>query len=64
MAHPVTIHPLIIVHYCRIPAQPLALAGGKFLGPYFLFLCDLAIKAVEGIRDVLKFLKCFHISYR
>lgn len=56
MSHTVTVHPLVVMGYRCIALQSETLPVGKFLGPDFLFLVHLAIEAVKGIRDVLKFL--------
>ncbi len=63
MAHPVTIHPLVIVLDSCIPGQPLTLTISKFLSPNLLFSVHLVIESIELIGYIFQFLQnILHIN--
>ena len=61
MAHPVSIHPLVIVLDSRIPGQPLTLTISQLFSPYSFLIIHLSIDSIELFSDVFQFLKnIFH----
>ena len=47
MAHPVSIHPLVIVLDSRIPGQPLTLTISQLFSPYSFLIIHLSIDSIE-----------------
>ena len=61
MAHPVTIHPLVIVLDSCIPGQPLTLTISQLFSPYSFLIIHLSIDSIELLSDVFQFLQdIFH----
>ena len=61
MAHPVSIHPLVIVLDSRIPGQPLTLTISQLFSPYSFLIIHLSIDSIELFSDVFQFLQdIFH----
>ena len=61
MAHPVSIHPLVIVLDSRIPGQPLTLTISQLFSPYSFLIIHLSIDSIELFIDVCQFLQyIFH----
>ena len=61
MAHPVTIHPLVIVLDSCIPGQPLTLTISQLFSPYSFLIIHLSIDSIELFSDVFQFLQdIFH----
>ena len=51
MAHPVTIHPIVIVLDSRIPGQPLTLTISQLFSPYSFLIIHLSIDSIELFSD-------------
>ena len=63
MAHPVTIHPLVIVLDSCIPGQPLTLTVSQLFSPNPLFIVHLVIESIELIGYIFQFLQdILHIN--
>ena len=61
MAHPVSIHPLVIVLDSRIPGQPLTLTISQLFSLYSFLIIHLSIDSIELFSDVFQFLQdIFH----
>ena len=61
MAHPVSIHPLVIVLDSRIPGQPLTLTISQLFSPYSFLIIHLSSDSIELFSDVFQFLQdIFH----
>ena len=64
MAHPVSIHPLVIVLDSRIPGQPLTLTISQLFSPYSFLIIHLSIDSIELFSDVFQFLQdIFHTDF-
>ena len=63
MAHPVTIHPIVIVLDSCIPSQPLTLTISQLFSPYSFLIIHLSIDSIELFSDVFQFLQdVLHIN--
>ena len=61
MAHPVSIHPRIVVLDSCIPCQPLTLTISQLFSPYSFLIIHLSIDSIELFSDVFQFLQdIFH----
>ena len=57
MAHPVTIHPIVIVLDSCIPGQPLTLTISQLFSPYSFLIIHLSIDSIELFSDIFQFLQ-------